>query len=213
MRRHLLNLLAVASVLLCAGVVALWIRSDRGSDLVAHLSVAPSGNGKGIRTLHRGAATQPGSVMAWWVAYDFRDIRARDLLDVIGPPGWRVAGAGSPIESPGQPSRFWPVWSPHTEGSSSGWEGFGFAWYAASVDPRLRLDCHFRMVRFPLWLPAAVFAGLPALMLGRRVVRLVRRPRPGRCAACGYDLRATPELPRVWGADGRQCRRDCLPSR
>ena len=47
-----------------------------------------------------------------------------------------------------------------------------------------------RNVMLPLWLPAALFAALPAARLYRR---LRRHPRAGVCPTCGYDLRATPE--------------------
>jgi len=45
---------------------------------------------------------------------------------------------------------------------------------------------------FPAWLGAAVFALLPAFWLLRRLIRR-KRPCPGFCQKCGYDLRATPE--------------------
>jgi hypothetical protein len=43
-----------------------------------------------------------------------------------------------------------------------------------------------------MWLPFACFAILPTARGARRVLRRRRTP-PGACAACGYDLRATPE--------------------
>ena len=48
--------------------------------------------------------------------------------------------------------------------------------------------CH---VWFPDWWPPAAAAVLPACWL-LAWVRKRRRPRPGHCASCGYDLRATP---------------------
>ncbi|HEY8667492.1 MAG TPA: hypothetical protein VIL86_12555 [Tepidisphaeraceae bacterium] len=47
------------------------------------------------------------------------------------------------------------------------------------------------MIIFPGWLPALLFAILPALWLRRwRIER--KRNRVGFCKTCGYDLRATP---------------------
>ena|SRR5687768_5256213 len=62
------------------------------------------------------------------------------------------------------------------------WGGGGFA-YASRVDGT-------RMLFVPYWAPAGLFALLPAV----RAARHYRRPRrrPGHCAACGYDLHASP---------------------
>lgn len=49
----------------------------------------------------------------------------------------------------------------------------------------------FRGVGVPLWFPAAVFAAGPLASLVRHRRRR-RRVAEGRCAGCGYDLRATP---------------------
>ena len=45
------------------------------------------------------------------------------------------------------------------------------------------------IVVIPYWLVVVAFAALPAYRLARRIRR---RPRPGHCPSCGYDLRATP---------------------
>jgi hypothetical protein len=46
---------------------------------------------------------------------------------------------------------------------------------------------HYKSLTLPYWIPALLFTGLPAwwLFLYRR-----RRPTPGLCPACRYDLRA-----------------------
>lgn len=44
----------------------------------------------------------------------------------------------------------------------------------------------------PFWLLAPAAAVLPAWQVGRRVIAR-QRVKAGRCRACGYDLRATPE--------------------
>ena len=46
-----------------------------------------------------------------------------------------------------------------------------------------------RLLSLPFWAPVVAFAILPVVW----VIRRRRRPRPGTCPKCGYDLRATPE--------------------
>jgi hypothetical protein len=61
--------------------------------------------------------------------------------------------------------------------------GFG---YKRSGSPE-----HMRVMWFPHWFLALIFAILPALRL-RAILRTARRHRLGLCQHCGYDLRATP---------------------
>jgi lipopolysaccharide biosynthesis regulator YciM len=48
------------------------------------------------------------------------------------------------------------------------------------------------VMALPLALPAAAAAVLPSVVVARLFARRLRANR-GRCRACGYDLRATPE--------------------
>jgi hypothetical protein len=50
----------------------------------------------------------------------------------------------------------------------------------------------YTVVLVPMWYVAAATALVPALWLARAVVRRQRHAAAGRCAQCGYDLRATP---------------------
>jgi hypothetical protein len=59
-----------------------------------------------------------------------------------------------------------------------------------------RLYAVYRAVTVPMW-PIALMAALPLMVWLKRVLRQWYRRRRGRCAACGYDLRAQPE--------GRRC--------
>jgi hypothetical protein len=63
-------------------------------------------------------------------------------------------------------------------------------------------------IAIPFWELALLAALLPAVWIARRWRQ--RRPPPGHCRVCGYDLRATPErcpecgaIPQVLTADER----------
>jgi hypothetical protein len=193
MTRRLLNFLTALSLLLCVAVCVLWVRSFRGSDGVARLAVRSDARHAWLR--QGGLVTLPGSAMVWRVTYDALErSRGFDPVDAYGAPGWSVA-AGDALEPPKVAPRVMPIWSWHTTDPAklSEWEGLGFAWTSASLDPVLAMDGRLRAVTFPLWFPAAAFAAPPVLSLVRRLYRRLRRPRPGLCPRCGYDLRATPD--------------------
>jgi hypothetical protein len=69
-----------------------------------------------------------------------------------------------------------------------GWkDGLGFG-RVSSTQRSVRV----RGVVVPHWFPMILFATLPLTRLGR-FIRRRRRKVAGRCAKCGYDLRATPD--------------------
>lgn len=101
------------------------------------------------------------------------------------PHGLRLSRSLAPQREPGWRIRSIPV----LDGSSKPltYEFAGFGWgYSRGFAPTVR-DANLRV---PFWLIAALSAVLP-LWTARRIA-LRRRWRVGLCAACGYDLRATP---------------------
>jgi hypothetical protein len=76
------------------------------------------------------------------------------------------------ISEPGEPRA----------GSVLGW------FYAGRHDSPVSVS---KWVTMPTWFVAGLFAVLPALWVRGRLVRRQNRRR-GHCPACGYDLRATP---------------------
>ena len=79
---------------------------------------------------------------------------------------WRAAGGPSPGQLPGA--------------------RLGFGVLSRQIGTR-----HMRALCVPAWSVALMTATLPALGIWRWLRK--RRPAPGLCPACGYDLRATPE--------------------
>ena len=168
MNRPLLNLVTTLSLLACAAVVALWVRSYWVSDAV--LGGNRSGEW-GTQTLSGTWAfvrtnAPHGHATLRWDRFDSR------LSSV-----WED---GSALSLPnrlgfGYRSRLLPTANIRLPNPEPG----------VTLPPLIVT----RMVLLPLWLAAAVLAVLPAARLYRRI-----RPRyaAGRCQACGYDLRATP---------------------
>jgi hypothetical protein len=70
------------------------------------------------------------------------------------------------------------------------WAGFGFLQTTFQFGGGSKN--HYTCIMIPAWFPAAIAAALPVwrLHLWRR---RAARSRDGRCPACGYDLRATPD--------------------
>jgi hypothetical protein len=160
MKRGLLNLVTLMSLLLCVAVCALWLRSYFVADVVVWRSVTAAG---GFRSVG-------GSIVCR------RVVSARD---------------GQPL--PAEPFGEWSSFAYRTASPAeqimrleAKWEAPGFSVVDANV-----ANVRIRGVAVAYWLLAALTAVAPAWRLGC-FARLEHRRRPGVCAACGYDLRATP---------------------
>jgi hypothetical protein len=162
----LLIALTLLSLLLCLGSIAVLARSYRVSDWARGVSVwdAPAGT-RHMRewTVHSGRS----GVSITFGSFTWNTVRPDGSMPVTDGTEW-VWERRDPRELRGGSTTFW------------GRLGFGFERY----DPPT-------VVRFPLWLPAVLFALPPALWLRRRLKRR-RRTGAGLCPRCGYDLRATP---------------------
>jgi len=113
-------------------------------------------------------------------------------------PGYLIAGEAPDPTGSGGGTRFLPraveltiAWPRPTRSYSAAGVG-----YVTSPIPGGGADCY---VAVPLWLLVTLLAPLPAALAAasaRRRLRLrtaVDRFSTGRCPACGYDLRATPD--------------------
>ena len=171
MRRRVFEILTLLSLLLCAAVCVLWVRSYRHVDLFGR-----EGGETADRWQRGGSASSGGGLLnvEWWLRQN-------------GPP--------SPLSEPaGWAYTSWPLRSRLPVHS---WHGFKFE--AASWDnsrptpgrsvPRRMTYSH--RVTVPHWFALLLTAAPIALRL-RGWARRRRRLRENRCPACGYDLRATP---------------------
>jgi hypothetical protein len=184
-KRLLLNLLTVLSLLLCVAACALWVRSHGGAEHVevGRRSVAgerevrswrvscTSGGGGASLTLVRSTRNYYEGV-AWWVL-------ASKLSTPLRASYRRDHSAGYPDWS-GSPAQNRSV-------------GFGLGSSVAGTPPgmRGRYSESACGVVAPYWSGCALATTVPALRLARAALRR-RRRRAGLCPHCGYDLRATP---------------------
>lgn len=183
MKRRLLNLLTVGSLLLCLAVPALWIRSYRKTDGVALFT--------GPHSIPDGRVFAPGFQV---VSKSGRLLIRRDPWLEIDTASWRPRVRGR-------------VW---TSAGSADW-ALDRRWTQDVIDyvvreakgqsvPRISAPGGFAITAFsrshwsaavPLGVPLTIAALLPIARVVGTVGR--RRRRRGRCNDCGYDLRATPE--------------------
>ena len=169
MTRRLLNFLTVLSLLLCVAAVALWVRSHAVEDQIMWRRVDGA----------RWVVTSPGDLVVGW-----------ELLNWSGWPtdsyGLRYE-RGTPVPAVEHVVRML-VLNVGPGDHFGQWQRMGFGWYwwrpASGAG-------NFARIVVPLWAVVAATGALPAWRAIGTLARR-RRPRPGLCATCGYDLRATP---------------------
>jgi hypothetical protein len=170
MKRRLLNLLTVLSLMLCVVMCVLWMRSYWRTDYFAYTGVKP--RGQEVRSSEIAIQAHRGRVVAVLNEQRFA-VSAENYVEIF-PRRWLLQS----FERTQAPL-----------GPISNWGGFG---YSAVSGPRPQSNVMREVwIGFPLWFPAALFTLLPAARLYRR---LRPRHRPGLCPSCSYDLRATPGL-------------------
>ena len=175
MLRRLFAILCALSLLGCAAVAVLWVRSYSGSDYVSR------GKGLGGEPLVVRSRVHQVRCTRGVVCLETSDYTYYPECAPAAPAD-SVARWGYGRLGPGHLR--WvdlPEDSPWGLGFSAYQDGSGASFYDEAT----------RGISFPAWLPAAAFAAPPLLWAARRVRRR-RRRLAGLCPACGYDLRATP---------------------
>ena len=181
MKRLLLNLMTVVSLLLCAAVVVPWVRSYWVSDFLFGKSVFDTPQGtRHLREWSVGIGA--GGTAFTFASFTWDVVPADGSMPVTDGAEWRWERQ-NPQPPRGSSMSFWDRY------------GFGFERH----DPLI-------VVYLPLWLPS-LFCALPPVLWLRRRLKRRRGARAGLCACCGYDLRATPGRCPECGDDGRIGRR------
>jgi hypothetical protein len=173
MKRRVLNLLTLLSLLACLCSGALLVRSYGVSDNVGGVAVGDAAGGRRrTREWHfragRGGAALTLGHFLWNV------VPADGSMPVTDGTEWHWEGL-DPVAPLDDTDTFWNR------------RGFDFEQYESKGNDEM----WFAWLYFPLWLPTCLFAVAPGVWLARRITRR-RRSRAGHCPRCGYDLRATP---------------------
>ena len=165
MTRRLPNLLTALSLLLCAAVCVLWVRSYSRQD---NLQVRPRAR-SGL-VLH-----------LFWAKGSVACTRTYGQVNAVMPADRRVQfRAGGGQVPPTDLYAYWKRRGPVFHGG-------GLAVLRSAPEYGA-----LGGVLAPLWLPAAGFAVPPIVWLFVRLRSRGRRHLAGLCSQCGYDLRATP---------------------
>lgn len=173
MIRHLFNFAAGTAFLLAIAVCVFWSRSYRQSDKVTWMS-------EHSRTSLRSA---PGQVVFGLYSANFpvsgRDPRGLSYTrDVPATPQWEIVSVLLLCSDP--------------TARLVQWDRGGFTW----SHRRSSRDLILTAVA-PFWSVALAAGAVPLGWTGLRLRARLRARRGatlGRCPACGYDLRATPDL-------------------
>jgi hypothetical protein len=181
MRRWLINLAALVSLLFCIASAAMWVRSRVRADFLSYDS--PFDNAL-RQTGHRLNSARG------LLCYTHCDIRATAAPAGVGsrqqPPGFVFSSGPTPphVDSYDRVE----FWGRHRAGFGyhrmAGSYGFG----AASVDTSYVM----KQAVAPYWALVLLSAIGPAQWFVINRYRRARRRQMGLCVRCGYDLRATP---------------------
>jgi hypothetical protein len=178
-RRRLLNVLTVLSLLLCVAVVTLAAVTYRGGSCVLESRRVDRLTVTGTQWCLGG---ESGLLSVLRIHYSDRTSDGDELKQLLTNLGPHRRLWFSPYSQPGELSQI----------RDAEYDGFGLMGARYSY---LYLDYDYMLsdqrVYVPAWMAALASLLLPT---GRLVpsIRRIRRVRIGLCPRCGYDLRATP---------------------
>ena len=170
--RWTLNVVTLASLLLCAATCVLWVRSYWRADALGRTKWRDD-----TATYHQRSIFSDGGRLGW---------QLRDTL----PPTAEYAAFLRDLRGDVPVDPRW-AWSTGPSAGGGGWAPWGTTSLVIRRGPK---RAAVRSVTIAHWLPAGLFALLPAALTWRwlRRRRRLRRLAANCCPQCGYDCRATP---------------------
>jgi hypothetical protein len=180
LRRIILGLLTLASLIVCLGTIALWIRSYSGSDYVMR---------RWMIQADRMSIVHDGQSIEWTRG----QIRFQLLNDTYYPNGYGEVTMTVENSRPdwsvgrlGPRHVYWESPPPRSVWNRLGFMTWQNGWSSSFADSGRKVYA------IPAWSIALLTAISPVVWL-RRKLRQRRRYGHGLCPKCGYDLRATPD--------------------
>ena len=176
MKELLLHVLATFALLLCIGVIAMWVRGCSDNDYLFYCSgVEKQPSGYEIS----GFATRWANGSVSFAHERLRSLAASSYVPSIPSKGWHYSSIRASAPATPQPTVH---------------QWFGFGWSHTIDEPFSGGLASISELLLPYWFLALVTGG-PSffwfLGIFRKGIRGLRI-RPGICPACGYDIRATP---------------------
>ena len=175
MLRRLFNVLAVASLIFAAAVVAMWVRSHRVTD-----SVYAARGGVDVAVM----TARDGCLFQWSRGRPERELFTRYFSN---PPADLGVGGNW---------RFWTGSSPH--------HLFGIIRWGRAIRGTAGVGRMSVLLPYWLLACVAAAASAGPLIMSFRLRRQSRRHAAGRCVRCGYDMRATPNRCTECGAPAHE---------
>ena len=176
MRRTLFTIAAALSFALCLASLTLWARSYTGSDSITRRWMTAA---DAHHSQHQSQEIQwTAGQMRFLVRHDTSFFPAH-LTEDAARPRWSYFRYGKGHIGWDAPP------------ATTTWNRLGFAAWETGWSASFA-DSQDRVWAIPAWLLCAALAILPAVWV-YGAYRRHRRRLIGRCIACGYDLRATPD--------------------
>jgi hypothetical protein len=179
MRRRLIQLLCCLCACVAIATAAIWVHSLFSHATLAFVRVDRQGAHPVARM--RNLEWYAGNLCIYWLDATILDPRPYEIYIRKEGRGWSVDFTTGPRDDPDHEAYL---------------AGFGTPILGGQFYHRFHNQPEMTGPQMIIWIPCwwvlLVSVPLPALVLFRRV-RARRRVQQGRCVACGYDLRASPD--------------------